>query len=134
EVFLQVWRQAARFDPERGSPESWLYTMARTRALDRLRRRTSRRETGDEALPASATAPLTEDALAVRAAMTSLSPDQRCALELAYYEGLSQTEIASRLGQPLGTIKTRIRTAMIRLRESLQPIGPETPARRQGGR
>jgi RNA polymerase sigma-70 factor (ECF subfamily) len=134
EVFVQVWRQAARFDPERGNPESWLYTMARTRALDRLRRRASRREAGDEALPIGAASSATEEALAVRAALASLSPDQRCALELAYYEGLSQTEIASRLGQPLGTVKTRIRTAMIRLRESLQPIGPETPGRRPGSR
>ena len=121
EVFVQVWRQAARFDPSRGSPEAWICTMARTRALDRLRRRTSRREEPEEAAPGSTEAPKTEEALAVRKAMDALSADQRKALELAYYEGLTQSEIAERLGEPLGTIKTRIRTAMIRLRDVLGP-------------
>ena len=122
EVFVQVWRQAARFDPSRGSPEAWLCTIARTRALDRLRRRTSRREDPDEASPPSTEVPKTEEALAVRKALEGLTGDQRRALELAYYEGLTQSEIAARLGEPLGTIKTRIRTAMIRLREVLGPI------------
>jgi len=122
EVFVQVWRQAARFDPNRGSPEAWLCTMARSRALDRLRRRTSRREEPGDASPPSTEAPKTEEALAVRKALEGLSGDQRRALELAYYEGLTQSEIAARLGEPLGTIKTRIRTAMIRLREVLGPI------------
>ena len=121
EVFVQVWRQAARFDPTRGSPEAWICTMARTRALDRLRRRTSRREEPEEAAPGSTETPKTEEALAVRKAMDALSADQRKALELAYYEGLTQSEIAERLGEPLGTIKTRIRTAMIRLRDVLGP-------------
>ena len=121
EVFVQVWRQAARFDPTRGSPEAWICTMARTRALDRLRRRTSRREEPEEAAPGPTEAPKTEEALAVRKAMDALSADQRKALELAYYEGLTQSEIAERLGEPLGTIKTRIRTAMIRLRDVLGP-------------
>lgn len=122
EVFLQAWRQAERFDPARGTPEAWLCTIARTRALDRLRRRTSRREDPVEAAPASADVPRNEERLAVRKAVLALSPDQRRALELAYYEGLTQTEIASRLGQPLGTIKTRIRTALFRLREALGPL------------
>ena len=121
EVFVQVWRQASRFDPTRGSPEAWLCTIARTRALDRLRRRASRREEPAEASPGSTEAPRTEEALAVRKALDGLSADQRKALELAYYEGLTQSEIAKRLGEPLGTIKTRIRTAMIRLREVLGP-------------
>ena len=122
EVFVQIWRQAARFDPTRGSPEAWICTMARTRALDRLRRRTSRREEPSEAAPGVSEPPRTEQALAVRKALDTLSADQRNALELAYYEGLTQTEIAARLGEPLGTIKTRIRTAMIRLRDVLGPV------------
>jgi RNA polymerase sigma-70 factor, ECF subfamily len=122
EVFVQVWRQASRFDPSRGTPEAWICTMARTRALDRLRRRSSRREEPSEKAPGVSEAPRTEQALAVRKALDSLSPDQRKALELAYYEGLTQTEIAARLQEPLGTIKTRIRTAMIRLRDVLGPV------------
>jgi RNA polymerase sigma-70 factor (ECF subfamily) len=122
EVFLQAWRQADRFDPRRGTPEAWLCTIARTRALDRLRRRVSRREEPAEAAPAPTQVPRAVEGLAVRKALASLSPDQRTALELAYYEGLTQTEIAARLDTPLGTIKTRIRTAMIRLREALGPL------------
>ncbi|HVQ31974.1 MAG TPA: sigma-70 family RNA polymerase sigma factor [Vicinamibacteria bacterium] len=122
EVFVQVWRQAERFDPSRGSPEAWLCTIARTRALDRLRRRTARREEASEAAPGVSAAPRTEEALAVRKALEGLSADQRHALELAYYEGLTHTEIAARLGEPLGTVKTRIRTAMIRLRDVLGPV------------
>jgi RNA polymerase sigma-70 factor (ECF subfamily) len=121
EVFVQVWRQAARFDTNRGSAEAWLCTITRTRALDRLRRRASRREEPADETPAATPAPRTEEALAVRKALDGLSDSQRRALELAYYEGLTQTEIAARLGEPLGTIKTRIRTAMIRLREVLGP-------------
>ncbi len=122
EVFVQVWRQADRFDPTRGSPEAWICTIARTRALDRLRRRASRREEPSEAAPGASEPPRTEQALAVRKALDTLNPDQRKALELAYFEGLTQTEIAARLGEPLGTIKTRIRTAMIRLRDVLGPV------------
>jgi len=121
EVFVQVWRQADRFDPARGSPESWLCTIARSRALDRLRRRASRREEPEGPAPGGVDAPRTEEALAVRKALETLSPEQRRALELAYYEGLTHSEIAARLGEPLGTIKTRIRTAMIRLRDVLGP-------------
>ena len=119
EVFVQVWRQAARFDPERGSAQAWLCTIARTRALDRLRRRTSRREDPVESAPVPTGRPPHEDALTVRRALAGLPDDQRRALELAYYEGLTQSEIAERLSQPLGTIKTRIRTALLRLREAL---------------
>ena len=119
EVFVQVWRQAERYDPARGSAEAWLATIARSRALDRLRRRTARREESGEAWPVAGIQPRPEEALAVRKALGSLSSDQRRALELAYYEGLTQSEIAAHLGQPLGTIKTRIRSAMIRLRDVL---------------
>jgi RNA polymerase sigma-70 factor (ECF subfamily) len=121
EAFVQVWRQASRYDPRRGSPQAWLCTIARTRALDRLRRRVSRREEATEPPPVASDAPQTEDAMTVRKALEVLSTDQRRALELAYYEGLTQTEIARALNEPLGTIKTRIRAAMIRLREALGP-------------
>jgi RNA polymerase sigma-70 factor (ECF subfamily) len=119
EVFLQAWRQAERFDPRRGTIEAWLCTIARTRALDRLRRKASRREDPAEAAPAPTLGPRPVETLAVRDALRSLSPDQRHALELAYYEGLTQSEIAARLQVPLGTIKTRIRTGLMRLRAAL---------------
>jgi RNA polymerase sigma-70 factor, ECF subfamily len=119
EVFVQAWRQASRYDAGRGSPEAWLCTISRTRALDRLRRRTARREEPSEAAPSPSGIPRAEEALAVRTALQGLPEDQRRALELAYYDGLTQSEIARHLGEPLGTIKTRIRTGMIRLREAL---------------
>ena len=121
EVFLQVWRQAERYDPSRGKPEAWLFTIARTRALDRLRRRAARREDTEDAAPAPSQFPQGDTVLAVRKALDILSADQRRAVELAYYVGLTQSEIAETLGEPLGTIKTRIRTAMIRMRETLGP-------------
>lgn len=123
EVFVQAWRQAARFDPLRGTPEAWLFNMTRSRALDRLRR-------GGLAavVPASPRegreAPPIEAGLAVRGALEGLPAEQRVPLELAYYEGLSQTEIAERLGQPLGTVKSRIRAAMTRLRAVLDSLTP----------
>jgi RNA polymerase sigma-70 factor (ECF subfamily) len=123
EVFVQVWRQAERFDAARGSAEAWLCTIARSRALDRLRRRAARREEPAEAAPGRSAPPRAADELAVRQALLQLPDDQRRPLELAYYEGLSQTEIAARLGAPLGTVKTRMRTALLRLREVLAP-GP----------
>lgn len=121
EVFLQVWRQAERYDPARGKPEAWLFTIARTRALDRLRRRAARREENADAAPPPTLFPQGETVLAVRKALAALNADQRRAVELAYYGGLTQSEIAETLGEPLGTIKTRIRTALIRLRETLGP-------------
>jgi RNA polymerase sigma-70 factor, ECF subfamily len=120
EAFLQVWRQAGRYDPSRGTPQAWLSAIVRTRSLDRLRRRAVRRESPQLQAPPAARAPDHESVLAVRKALEALGPDQRRALELAYYEDLSQSEIAVRLGQPLGTIKTRMRAALIRLRETLE--------------
>jgi RNA polymerase sigma-70 factor (ECF subfamily) len=122
EVFVQAWRQASRFDASRGTPEAWLCTMARTRALDKLRRKVSRREDPEEVAPAPTATPKSAEAIAVRMALDELSADQRRALELAYYDGLTQTEIAARLGEALGTVKTRMRTAMIQLREVLGPL------------
>ena len=115
-VFLQAWLQADRYDASRGAPEAWLCTITRTRALDQLRRRVGLRERPETANVHHMATPSTVERLAVQRALSELSPLQRHALELAYYEGLTQSEIATRLGEPLGTIKTRIRDAMIRLR------------------
>ncbi|HET8643865.1 MAG TPA: sigma-70 family RNA polymerase sigma factor, partial [Vicinamibacteria bacterium] len=120
EAFVQVWRQAGRYDPARGSPEAWLCAIVRTRALDRLRRRATRRQREEEQAGPGARTPDHDSVLALRQALSALGADQRRALELAYYEGLSQAEIAQRLGQPLGTIKTRIRTGLMRLRAALE--------------
>ncbi|HXB55857.1 MAG TPA: sigma-70 family RNA polymerase sigma factor [Vicinamibacteria bacterium] len=120
DVFVQVWSQAARFNPSRGSPQAWLCTIARTRAIDRLRRRVVRREELGDPLLGIGEWPRSEEEIAVRNALDVVSPDQRRALELAYYEGLSHSEIARKLGAPLGTIKTRIRTAMHLLRDRLR--------------
>jgi RNA polymerase sigma-70 factor (ECF subfamily) len=133
EVFVQAWRQADRYDPTRGTPEAWISTLARTRALDKLRRRTSRREDPPEAAPGTTATPPNVEVLAVRRALSGLSAAQRTVLELAYYDGLTQSEIAQRLGEPLGTVKTRIRTAMIRLREALAPLPPATPGADSNG-
>jgi RNA polymerase sigma-70 factor (ECF subfamily) len=120
EAFLQAWRQADRYDPSRGTPQAWLSAIVRTRALDRVRRRAARRERAHQAPPVTAGAPNPDAILAVRRALRALSPAQRRAIELAYYQDLSQSEIAARLGEPLGTVKTRIRAAMMRLREELE--------------
>jgi len=119
EAFVQVWRQAGRYDSTRGSPQAWVCAITRSRALDRLRRRTARREDPAAAAAAPSTSPAPDEALAVRSALRSLSEEQRQALELAYFEGLTQSEIARRLGEPLGTVKSRIRSGMMRLREAL---------------
>jgi RNA polymerase sigma-70 factor (ECF subfamily) len=132
EVFVEVWSRADRFDPERGSARAWLMGIARNRAIDRLRRRQADSRMAeavrDEERPRGPTP--VEDAEArelrdrVRAALMSLGPEQRTALELAYYEGLSQSEIAERLDAPLGTVKSRVRLAMERLAQLL-PGGGE---------
>ena len=135
ETFWQAWRQAARYDITRGAVSTWLTTIARSRALDRLRARRRRQEDamsdlsetkraaveetarrGDD--PASG-AEVSERRALVRQALLALPPEQREVLELAYFRGLSQTEIAERTGQPLGTIKTRVRLAMEKLRDRL---------------
>jgi RNA polymerase sigma-70 factor (ECF subfamily) len=128
DVFSQVWRTARRYDTARGTVAGWLLVIARTRAIDRLRARRIRPEGADtplETIAAATVAPpdqmvSDEQADRVRRALARLPDDQRLALELAYFEGFTQSEIADRLGTPLGTIKTRIRTALITLRRSLR--------------
>ena len=119
DVFVQVWSQAGRFDPLRGTPLAWLCTITRTRAIDRLRRRVARREQAGDLHIGITERPRSDNGIAVRKALDGIPPDQRRALELAYYEGLTHSEIARRVGAPLGTIKTRIRTALTRLRGTL---------------
>jgi len=135
ETFWQVWRYASRYDASRGSVTTWLCSIARSRALDLLRaarRRPERIATSidsadDTALASPNTSPLdgaqqNEQRALVRSALAELPPEQRESIELAYFAGLSQSEIAERTGQPLGTIKTRIRLAMMKLRARLSSL------------
>jgi RNA polymerase sigma-70 factor (ECF subfamily) len=137
EAFTQAWRDASRFEASRGSVAGWLTMIARSRALDIVRARTrrdritasasSREAEGSLAMGSSPADPAdsydtTERKRQVQAALETLSPPQRQAIELAFFEGLSQSEIAQRLEEPLGTIKTRVRLGMQKLRESLRPF------------
>jgi RNA polymerase sigma-70 factor (ECF subfamily) len=137
ETFWQAWRSAARYDTSRGAVSTWLLTIARSRALDRLR---ARRRLREEPLPprlddsgdaeTSAPGPALDAESAERrrivlAALAELPAEQREALELAYYGGLSQSEIAERTGQPLGTVKTRVRLALLKLRDRLRILQEE---------
>jgi len=136
EAFAQAWREATRFDQARGSVAAWLTMMARSRALDLVRSQSRRERITDTAareepvagpamssgFPSPGNTVLDEERKrAVSTALAALSPPQRHAIELAYYDGLSQSEIAERLKEPLGTIKTRMRLGMQKLRESLRP-------------
>ncbi len=133
ETFWQAWRQASRYESARGEVGTWLLTIARSRSLDRLRSRRRLREEPLTPVHAS-TAEATEESsnrdpathvemlerrTLVAGALQTLPPEQRQVLELAYFGGLSQTEIADRTGQPLGTVKTRTRLAAQKLRDSL---------------
>lgn len=134
EVYLEVWRKVARYDVGRGTPIAWLITLTRSRAIDRLRARgarTSHQVVEPLDAPAAAQAadrgPGPFEAHAdqelrnlVSGALAELPQAQQQAIELAYYEGLSHMEIAARLNQPLGTVKTRIKLGMSKLRESLR--------------
>lgn len=133
DVYTQVWRRASTYDAERGTPGSWLMTLAKTRAIDRFRSSYLERGRqvpldhaaelpGDRATPEQYSAGLERQRL-VQEALASLSAEQRQAIALAYYWGLSQSEIADQLKLPLGTVKTRMRLGMIRLREVLAPHG-----------
>jgi RNA polymerase sigma-70 factor (ECF subfamily) len=127
EVFAQAWQQCTRYAPSRGSVAAWLLAMARSRALDRLRARRSRPDTGHDEMPdAPDESPAAEDQLdeatraaGVRTALATLPLMERLAIELAFFEGYTHTEIAERLEQPLGTVKTRIRQGLLKLRDQL---------------
>ena len=130
DVFLQLWRNADQYDSSRGPFVPWLCTMARNRALDQLRlksERQRRREDQPAELPSVVVAPDYEKALdekrraeRVRTLMASLTPQQKKAIELAYFEGLSHSEIAATLKEPLGTVKSWIRNGLLRLKEGLR--------------
>lgn len=132
DVFWQVWREAERYNAQRGSAAAWIVTLARSRAIDALRAQRGRAIPGDDAtaLPSPSgqgnepegVVNLAQRALFVREALDGLSPEQRTALELSFFSGLSHAEIAERLAEPLGTVKTRIRSAMLKLRERLRPL------------
>jgi RNA polymerase sigma-70 factor, ECF subfamily len=136
EAFAQAWRDASQFEGSRGSVAGWLTMIARSRALDLVRARTRRERITASAATARPDLPLgmgrpgadpstlydhTERRRQVQLALDGLSAPQRQAIELAYFEGLSQSEIAERLQEPLGTIKTRVRLGMEKLRDSLRP-------------
>jgi len=137
EAFAQAWREAPRFETSRGSVAGWLTVIARSRALDLLRARGRRDRItataaaerpdappamGDWRSDPAASMDHAERRARVQEALAILSPPQRQAIELAYYEGLSQSEIAERLEEPLGTIKTRVRLGMQKLRDVLRPF------------
>lgn len=135
ETFWQAWRKAEAYDPARGTVQTWLFTIGRSRALDRLRARRRQREeplsaAGDTvdasyaSDPGRATEGTERRALVLRA-LNELPDEQRRALALAYYKGLSQTEIAEYTRQPLGTVKTRMRLGMQKLREALSTLREE---------
>ncbi len=130
DVYTQVWRQAVRYDGSRGGPLAWITTIARSRAIDRLRadkQEHQRQESLETVVQYATSDDVEEDAFnselrrIIRKAMEVLTSEQREVIELAYYGGLSQSEIALKLGQPLGTVKTRTRIGMMRLRETLGP-------------
>ncbi len=140
DLFLQLWRGAARFDGSRGSMAAWLLVIGRNRALSRLRGKERREFVPDgddgfsmETVPASGNledeAARTELMDRLRGAMAALPPEQREAVELAYFEGMTQTEIAARTGSPLGTVKSRVRAAMQTLKQLFDDESTRTTRR-----
>lgn len=133
EVYVQAWRQADRYAPDRGSPLAWLMMITRTRSLDHVRARKADPVKGvaiSEALDVPADAPSPEDASAhaewhgpLHEALDALPAEQREVIDLAYFEGLSHSEIAERLDVPVGTVKTRMRLGMSKVRETLVAFG-----------
>lgn len=139
EVFWEIWRLAPRYEPARGTPAAWVLTRARSRAIDRLRSLRRREEVGVEAIDTAAAPSRTDHAAddpsarlpdreLVRGAMGTLVPAQREVVELAFFGGMTHTEIAARLSQPLGTVKTRMRTALKHMRAQLARTAGEPVA------
>jgi len=133
EVFAQIWEKAAKFDQKLGQPASWATTLTRNRAIDRIRASQRRQRLVEEAIEASAvvenSSPTANESLhgrekaqLIRSAVAGLPAEQRRAIELAFFTGLTQDEISQRLREPLGTIKARIRRGMLRLRDQLERL------------
>jgi RNA polymerase sigma-70 factor (ECF subfamily) len=126
DIFYQLWRGAAQFDSSRGSLPGWLLVIARNRAISRLRRHNP--ASGEELLENTVVLPTTLETRVmqqqligkVKGALNSLPKEQRAAIELAYFEGLTHSEIAERTGEPLGTVKTRLRSALETLKRNFQ--------------
>jgi RNA polymerase sigma-70 factor (ECF subfamily) len=127
DIFYQLWRTASQFDPSRGSLPGWLMVIARNRAISRLRHHNP--AAGEELLENAIVIPFNlEGTIArnellarVKTAMQALPNEQRATVELAYFEGLTHSEIAQRTGDPLGTVKTRLRTALESLKRAMHP-------------
>ena len=142
EVYSQIWTQADTYNAQRGSVLSWILNRTRSRAIDllRSRKRTTERtapleQAGEVPSPAPDPEEISIEAERqrfVRQALDSLQPEQRQVIELAYFSGLSHTEIATTLEQPLGTVKTRIRTGMVRLRDLLTPLASSVVLAKKG--
>ena len=132
EVFAQIWRIADRFDPDKGTPEQWIFTLARSRILDRLRKiqRLNKVNTivtaeKEIAFPTISVDPLESVEIAERqqqvlAALANIPPEQRQVIEMAYYQGLTHTEIAAATGLSLGTVKTRLRLGLSKLKVTFE--------------
>jgi len=131
EVFVLVWTRAETYNVGLGSPAAWLVRIARNRAIDRLRANNVRLRAVESApLPEAAASPesqaaTSEQQRAVARALAVLPPDQRTLIEQAYFQGLTQSELADRFKLPLGTVKTRIRTGMIALRQQLSQMAEQ---------
>ncbi len=133
DVFIQIWDKAPLYDPSRGKPMTWAVTMTRNKAIDRLRSKVRRNRLRDDVQREAETfeqfddrssfaaAASADTSKMVRGAIQKLSKDQREAIELAFFSSLTQTEIAGRLNEPLGTIKARIRRGMMKLKDVLSP-------------
>jgi RNA polymerase sigma-70 factor, ECF subfamily len=133
DVFFMLWEKAPMYDPARGKPLTWAITMTRNKAIDRLRSQQRRSRLQDEARAEASDADVTierppvddlenaEEGEILRSAVMRLNPEQREAIEMAYFKGLTQQEIASRLDEPLGTVKARIRRGIVRLRKMVGP-------------
>ena len=126
DVFFHLWEIAARFDPERGTVKAWLLVMARNRAISFLRQRPETDSdhvevrVASSALPQDITAAHSELVRRIRSILDRLAPEQSAVFELAYFDGMTHAEIADRTGQPLGTVKSRLRSALSILRQELQ--------------